>query len=391
MDGAIYDPRRRSPAIFAPVATIALNGRLLISGRLEGIGGFAEACFRRIVQSHPEHTFVLVRDRRPDPEWDWGPNVRQVHALPPARRPWLYDLWFDYAVPRVLRRVGADVWVSPDGFASRRTTVPQVVVMHDLNFLHRPEWLPRREAAHYAARFPVYARSAAVLATVSEYSRRDLAEQFGCDASRIWVIPNAPGPQFRPTADPLPARARWAGGRPYYLFVGSLHPRKNLAGLLEGFAAYRARGGEADLVVVGEAMWAEQRVPEAGVHWVGRVAGAELAEVMGAAEALVFLPFFEGFGVPVVEAFAAGTPVIASSLTAVPEVCGGAAAALVDPTGPGAAEAVAEAMLRLEREPAHRAAAVAAGLRRAANFSWDRSAGLLWEAVVATGRVGDGR
>jgi glycosyltransferase involved in cell wall biosynthesis len=173
--------------------------------------------------------------------------------------------------------------------------------------------------------------------------------------------------------------------------VGSLHPRKNLAGLLEGFVAYRARGGEADLVVVGEAMWAEQRVPEAGVNWVGGVAGADLAEVMGAAEALVFLPFFEGFGVPVVEAFAAGTPVIASSLTAVPEVCGGAAAALVDPTGPGAAEAVAEAMLRLEREPAHRAAAVAAGLRRAADFSWDRSAGLLWEAVVATGGVGDGR
>jgi glycosyltransferase involved in cell wall biosynthesis len=174
-----------------------------------------------------------------------------------------------------------------------------------------------------------------------------------------------------------------SGGRPFYLFVGSLHPRKNLDGLLAAFAAYRARGGKADLVVVGEAMWADERHAVDGVHWLGRLGGEELASVMASAEALVFLPFFEGFGVPVVEAFACGTPVIASSLTALPEVCGGAAAALIDPTAPDAADQVAEAMFSLERDPVHRAAAVEAGLRRAADFSWDRSATLLWEAIQA--------
>lgn len=367
------------------MATIALNGRLLIPGRLEGIGGFADACFRRMVAAHPEHDFVLLRDRRPSLAFDYGPNCKQVWLLPPARRPWLYDLWFDVAVPWALRRCGAAVFVSPDGFASRRTQVPQTVVIHDLNFLHRPDWLPAREARHYTARFPEYARSAAALLTVSEFSRADLAARFGLDAARIGVVPNAPGPHYRPHASDAIAtvRSRLSGGRPFYLFVGSLHPRKNLDGLLAAFAAYRARGGAANLVVVGEAMWADERHAVDGVHWLGRLGGEELASVMASAEALVFLPFFEGFGVPVVEAFACGTPVIASSLTAVPEVCGGAAAALIDPTAPDAADQVAEAMFQLERDPVHRAAAVEAGLRRAADFSWDRSATLLWEAIQA--------
>jgi len=367
------------------VATLALNGRLLIPGRLEGIGGFADACFRRMVAAHPEHDFVLLRDRSPSPAFDYGPRCRQVQLWPPARRPWLYDLWFDFAVPWALRRYGAAVFVSPDGFASRRTQVPQTVVIHDLNFLHRPAWLPAREARHYAARFPVYARTAAALLTVSEFSRADLAARFGLEAAQIGVVPNAPGPQFVPqtAAAAASTRSRLTGGRPYYLFVGSLHPRKNLDGLLAAFAAYRARGGAADLVVVGEAMWAEERRALDGVRWVGRLGGEALAAAVAAAEALVFLPFFEGFGVPVIEAFACGTPVIASSLTAVPEVCGGAAAALVDPTASDAAGQVADAMFHLERDPAHRAAAVEAGLKRAAEFSWDRSAALLWEAVEA--------
>jgi hypothetical protein len=124
-----------------------------------------------MVAAHPEHNFVLLRDRRLSPAFDYGPNCKQVWLLPPARRPWLYDLWFDWAVPRALRRCGAAVFVSPDGFASRRTQVPQTVVINYLKFLHRPDWLPASDARHYAARFPVYARSAAALLTVSEFSR----------------------------------------------------------------------------------------------------------------------------------------------------------------------------------------------------------------------------
>ena len=93
-------------AIFAGMARIALNARLLIPGRLEGIGWFTDACYRRIIAAHPEHEFLLLFDRtRRMPHVEYGPNATSMRLLPPARRPFLYDAWFDYSVTRALRKL----------------------------------------------------------------------------------------------------------------------------------------------------------------------------------------------------------------------------------------------------------------------------------------------
>jgi len=160
--------------------------------------------------------------------------------------------------------------------------------------------------------------------------------------------------------------------------VGSLHPRKNLEGLLKAFELYRARGGEYELLIVGAGMWTASETNHDGVHYAGRLGREELAEVMREAEGLVFVPWFEGFGVPIVEAFASGVPVIASNTTAMPEVCGGAAAALVDPAN---ANEISEAMSLLETDESLRNQAIQAGLVRANEFSWDDSARLLMESI----------
>jgi glycosyltransferase involved in cell wall biosynthesis len=254
--------------------------------------------------------------------------------------------------------------------------VPQAVVIHDLNFMHRPDWMPAREAAHYRSRVPDAARRAERVVTVSQHAADDIAGLLGVERAGIGVVPNAPASVYRPYdgEDRAAARLRWNGGRPYLMFVGSLHPRKNLPGMLTAFEAYRAAGGTADLLVVGDNMWGDARQPQEGVRYVGRLSTGDLAELMGGAEALLYLPCFEGFGVPAVEAFAAGIPVVASSVTAVPEVCGGAAAALVDPHAADAPQAAAAALLRLERDPAFWSDRSRAGLARAEAFSWDRSA-----------------
>jgi hypothetical protein len=128
------------------MARIALNARLLIPGRLEGIGWFTHECYQRLISAHPEHEFQLFFDRAPSTEFCYGKNASEVRLLPPARRPFLYDAWFDYSVARQLKRWKADVFLSPDGMLSRRTQVPQIPVFHDLNFMHHPEWIPAREA-----------------------------------------------------------------------------------------------------------------------------------------------------------------------------------------------------------------------------------------------------
>ena len=127
-------------------------------------------------------------------------------------------------------------------------------------------------------------------------------------------------------------------------------------------------------------MWTANETPHEGVHYAGRLGRKELAQVMRGAEGLVFVPWFEGFGVPIVEAFASGVPVIASNTTAMPEVCGGAAAALVDPAN---ANEIAEAMKQLESDGALRNRCVKAGLKRAKEFSWDASARRLMGSIEA--------
>ena len=302
-----------------------------------------------------------------------------MRLLPPARRPFLYDAWFDYSVTRAIRKWKADVFVSTDGMLSRRTTVPQLAVFHDLNYMHHPEWMPAREARYYRSRCPEFARLAKRVATVSEFSKQDIVEQFRVPSDAIDVVYNAPDAIYaRGTTSGRAAGRRFTDDHPYFLFVGSLHPRKNLKGLLEAFRLYRARGGENELLIVGAGMWTANEAQADGVHYAGRLAREELAQVMRGAEGLVFVPWFEGFGVPIVEAFASGVPVIASNTTAMPEVCGGAAAALVDPANAGE---IAEAMQRLESDETLRNRAIEAGLIRAEEFSWDDSANRLMASI----------
>ena len=367
--------------IFATMARIALNARLLIPGRLEGIGWFTHECYQRLISAHPEHEFQLIFDRAPSTEFCYGNNASEVRLLPPARRPFLYDAWFDYSVTRQLKRWSADVFLSTDGMLSRRTHVPQIPVFHDLNFMHHPEWMPAREARYYRSRFPEFAKIAAKILTVSDHSRQDIATQFQVPIDQIQVVPNAPSHEYRvldSEAIRQDQRNEFTGGQPFFLFVGSLHPRKNISGLLDSYRAYRLLGGQAELLIVGASMWTDEMQSERGVHFCGRLDRAKLAQVVGASQGLVFIPWFEGFGVPIVEAFACGVPVIASDRTSMPEVCGGAAAALVEPDD---AKGIASWMRKLDVDDDFRSQSIRRGLKRAQDFSWERSAERMWQSV----------
>lgn len=383
------------------MAVIAINTRLVVPGRLDGIGWFTLETVQRMIADHPEHEFHLFFDRTPPEELFPGDNVTLHWVWPPARRPVLVDWWMDYSVPRMLRKVGADLFLSPDGFLSHRTTVPQVAVQHDLNFEHHPEWLPPAVARHYRRRFPESARKAVRLATVSRYSADDIADQYGVAPDRIDVVYNGAGaPYHKPLGldaeqEARGIRNRMTGGHPFFVFIGTQHPRKNLEGLLDAFARYRSRGGQWDLLLVGKAIWRKRGFDARGamgnvaddvkdhIHRSGWLPQDELASVLAAAGGLVFIPWFEGFGIPLLEAFSAGTPTIHSNRTSLPEVSAGAGLE-VDPGDP---DAVAKAMLRLEREPALRERLVELGHHRAEEFSWERTATLLWDCLVRAGEA----
>ena len=372
---------------FEHMARIALNGRLLVPGKMEGIGRFTLRCLEGLVALRPNDSFLLVVDRPDDEVFHLGPNVEVRRIRIPARRPWLIRWWFGRPLSRVLKGWKADAFVSLEGPVATQmpSEFPQLSVIHDLNFEHRPEGLPARWANYYTTEFPKYARRANVLGTVSEFSRKDLERTYGMNASDIQVFSNAADESFQPATEKDVDRAqnKYAKGRPYVLFVGSLHPRKNVEGLLAAFEMYCSQGGSWDLVVVGVAMWSEvlprlSSQVESRVHFAGRLDHGDLVLAVSGARGLVFVPWFEGFGIPVVEAMACGVPVIASDVTSLPEVCGDAAFALVNPSE---TSSIASEMMRLELDPQAARETAERGLRRAKDFSWSATAAKLSAAL----------
>lgn len=367
---------------------IVVNTRLLIHNKLEGIGWFSYETLRRITLSHPEVDFYFLFDRQPDASFIFASNVHPVVIGPPARHPLLFIIWFEWSVVRVLKKIKPDLFLSPDGYLSLRTKTPSVAVIHDLNFEHFPEDLPFAPRLHYRWFFPRYARKAKRIATVSNFSKDDIVALYGVDAAKVDVVYNGVNEKFAPlaAADIEATRQQYADGNPYFLFVGSLHPRKNLARL---FAAYdlfcRNAGPSVKLVVVGEKKWWTDPIREAyegmkfkdDVIFCGRLESAALHRVTASALALTYVSYFEGFGIPILEAFRCGVPVITSNVTSMPEVAADAAL-LADPFD---IEAIARAMEAMAGNADLRQELIAKGLQRSAFFSWDGAAYRLWNCI----------
>jgi len=156
---------------------IAVNTRLLLKGKLEGIGWFTFQTLNRIVAAHPEHSFIFIFDRPYDASFVFADNVIPVVVPPPARHPILFYCWFEWSIPYVLKKYKADLFLSPDGIGSLRTQIPSVLVMHDLAFEHYPEHLKWSHSVFMRYYSKRYARHAQQLVTVSNFSKQDIVDR----------------------------------------------------------------------------------------------------------------------------------------------------------------------------------------------------------------------
>ena len=227
---------------------IAVNTRLLLKDRLEGIGWVEFETLRRMVESHPEVEFFFLFDRQPDPMFLFGNNVNPIVLFPQARTSLLFIWFFEFSVRKALKRIQPDLFFSPDGYLSLHSDVPQVVQFHDLNFEHFPKDIPFRYRWHYRHFFPKFARKAKRIVTVSEFSKQDIVDCYGIDPKKIDVAYNGVNEKFAPISEEEQEaiRAKYTDGNPYFMFVGSLHPRKNLARLFTAFDLFKSQCQVAD-------------------------------------------------------------------------------------------------------------------------------------------------
>jgi glycosyltransferase involved in cell wall biosynthesis len=365
---------------------IAVNTRFLIKDKLEGIGWFTYQTLKRITRQHPEHEFLFLFDRPYDNSFIFSDNITPIVVNPPARHPVLWYLWFEVALPRVFRKHQPDLFISPDGYLSLSADVDTLLVIHDLAFEHYPMYLPffsRHYYRHFSERF---AHRADQIATVSQFSKSDIMEQYGVPEDKIRVVYDGAHPAFQPIPEKEQhnIREELTEGAPYFVYVGALHPRKNIKHLLQAFEAFKkSTQSEVKLLIVGRAAWQTNDIERTyqsleckeDVLFTGHITDIDrLNNVMASALSLVYVSKFEGFGLPVLEAMNCQTPVITSNCTSMAEIADGSALT----ADPFSVEAIKQQMVRVYKNPDLRDRLVKRGTERSQQFSWDKTAERLW-------------
>ena len=291
-------------------------------------------------------------------------------ANPPHPIDALERRWWTLGLPRELRRRKIEIFHGTNFEVPYLGRTPAVMTIHDLSPWRDTAWhhaVDRvRQRTPWLIRFGRVKR----IITPSEAIRREVIAHFGFNPANVYAIPLAAAPEFRPVDAP-PVHPR-----PYFLFTGTLEPRKNIPGLVEAWQ--RANTG-ADLLLIGRKRADAPTLPELpSLHWLGELTDAQLPAYYSQALAFVYPSHYEGFGLPVIEAMQCGCPVITSKDPALVEISPGIAAA---------ADELSDSMRRIAQNPILRAQLRAAGLTRAQQFSWTKTAHLthrVYQETIAT-------
>lgn len=369
---------------------IVINCWVLRNKQLDGIGYFTVNAISRIIKNHPEVQFILLCDKNfNEPYFDFE-NAEIVRFFPPYRHPLLYVFYMEFLLPFYLKKSKPDLFLSAEGFLSLMSGCKQLPIIYDLNFEHFPENLAFKNRVYFKFFFKKFARKANRIATISEYSKDDICNLYKIEPSLVDNVSCGINSNFRKlqTEEIQSYRNKVSRGEPYFFFIGSMHPRKNVHRLIKAFNQFKKKTGSSFHLVIGGAMrWSKSEIIDEydasiykeHINFIGRLSDEELKLALGAAYALSFVPVFEGFGLPIVEAFQANVPVLASNVTSLPEVAGNAAV-YADPFD---VDSIADGMMKLfQNEDNLCEILIEKGNTRKEMFTWERTAEMLWGSIT---------
>lgn len=371
---------------------IGVNTRLLIDGKLEGIGYFTFQTLKRITTLHKDQEFVFFFDRPYSKEFVFSDNVKPVVIPLQARHPILWKIYFDYLLPFYCKKYDIDVFFSPENYLPKTKNIPLICTVHDLNFLHDNSFIGNGSHQKYFLKyFPLNAKKADSIATVSEYSKKDIIDTLNINEKKISVVYSAANACHakKENCDINAIKQRYTSGEDYFYFVGAISKRKNLTGIFRAFDLFKQRQADKNnktkLVIIGNRKWWQGEIEDTynamkykqDVVFTGRISKEEIYNIACASLGLVFPSFFEGFGVPIIEAFESKTAVITSNLTSMPEIVGDAALVV----NPYDDNAICDAMVTIYEDRQLRQSLINKGLQRAEFFTWDKTAELIWNII----------
>lgn len=367
---------------------IAINARMYKAVPDDGISRFTFEVVKRITSDNPSHHFILISDRKYGKSMRFPKNTEAYVIRPAARHPLQWYLWHEWQLPRMLKKYNADIFLSPDGIIPLRSDIPSIAVIHDIAFYHRPADIPFITSHYYSYFFRRFAAKAVRIVTVSDFCRNDISSWLKIDPSLIDVAHNGVSEYFSPAEKHVSDnfRKELTGGDPYFLFVGNFSPRKNIPGVIKAYNLFRETSSlNHKLVLTGGRLFLNSETDrlvksspwKSDIILTGPKKHEDLRMLYCAAAALIFIPWFEGFGIPAAEAMRCCTPVILSDTTSLPEI-GGDAAIFVNPC---IAEETCNAMKRIVNDAGLREKMSASGLKQSGRFTWDKTAQIVWDSI----------
>lgn len=322
---------------------IAVNTRFLISNKLEGIGTYSHQVLKRLIHLLPEVEFHFLFDRDYSQEYIYSDNVIPHVIGPQARHPILWYWWFEKSVTQWLKNNSMDLFLSPDSFMSLKSDTKTFLVMHDLAFEHYPEHVPFLVRKYYQHFFPKFAKKAEHIFAVSNFTKQDIVKQYQVNKEKISIAYCGVSEVYKPVSieRKIEIRTNISSGDPYFICIGSLNPRKNIQKVIQAYNLLKKENKVFEnhkLVIVGAKGWKTnslfQEINDSNfkqdIILLGHLEPQELAKYLAASVSLVFPSLFEGFGIPIVEAFKCEVPVITSKVSSTKEI-GEGASWLVDP------------------------------------------------------------
>ena len=351
-----------------------------------GVGQYVRSLVDAMLAQDANNKYTLITSGRPTKERSFptADNVRGRSVFIPDR--YLNILWYRWRVPLYANYFTgpADIYHGLDfGLPPLRGKMHKIVTVYDLAFLAHPETAVPSLAAYLKKVVPEAVAAADAVAAISHATKQTLIEYYKAPEEKITVIPCGVAPHFRRITDPAlleATRRKFELERPLVLSVGTLEPRKNHLGLIKAFyEVQKSKESSAMLALAGGQGWLYEETQrmvtelklENKVRFLGRVSELELITLYSLADVFAFPSFFEGFGIPPLEAMACGAPVITSNTSSLPEVAGDAAI-LVDPHD---THAIADAITRVLEDEQLREELRQKGYLQAQRYTWSRSAG----------------
>ncbi len=351
-----------------------------------GVGHYTAELITALIDRADGRRYALLANRTLNGATPGG-SLGQVGQRFPNRSAWMQLL-----LPRDLAALRPDVCHFTNSIAPLHAPCPIVVTLHDMSLFVHAQLHPVKSRLVVRSIIPAVARRAAAIITVSHHAKREIVAGLNIPPEKVHVVYEAAAPQYHAIADAAEldrVRRRYGLHKPFVLYVGTIEPRKNLTRLVTAFAQVQRQYPDLELILVGQLGWQYRSLLKAiedlqlgsAVRRVGYVPDADLPALYNLARVLAFPSLYEGFGLPVIEAMACGTPVLTSNGSSLAEIAAGASC-LIDPLN---VNAIASGLLRLGTDDDLHARLRVAGLARAAQFSWQRAAAetvRVYDAVV---------